>query len=66
MSNAEYSVCTVNPKRYYIEFEEPQCSITDVYDAIRKNFQTAKIDTVSPTSPTLWLVTLLEPLKEPE
>jgi hypothetical protein len=58
-------MCTVNPIRHYIEFEEPQYDTQAVYKVLHENLKEAKIDAVAPMSPTLWLVTLLEPLKEP-
>lgn len=58
----DYSVCTINPKRHYFEFEKGQYDRQAVHTEIRNKLGDAKIDKITPVSPTLWLVETLTEL----
>ena len=53
------SVCTINPKRFYLEFEKGQYDLHAVQTAVREKLAKAKIDKITPVSPTLWLIETL-------
>lgn len=57
----EASICTVNPRRHYLEFDKGQYDRQTVHAIAREMFDGVMIDKITPTSPSLWLVETITP-----